>query len=252
MLFVNADDYGRNQETTHRILTCYSARRIHSASAMTHMIDSQRAADLALECQLPTGLHLNLDHDFSATTIPTKLRDHHQAVATYLRLTKFNQIVFNPFLRNSFDYVFQAQWDEFCRLYGQAPQRLDGHHHMHLCTNILISGLIPRGIRVRKNFTFFSGEKSSLNRFYRHLIDRFLESRFVCTDFFFSMKPVSTSRLKRIVALSRSSNVELMAHPQLDNEFLYLRSDEWDFLTSDKTEYKKGYTVFRRTNSISH
>src|SRR4030043_1787964 len=161
MLFVNADDLGWNREITDRILTCYNQKRIHSGSAMTFMSDSARAADLAQENQLPIGLHLNFNEGFTCKNTPVKLKEHHRAVAAYLSARKWSQVLYNPFLQNSFEYVFQAQWDEFYRLYGVQPQRLDGHHHMHLCMNMLFSGKLPEGIRIRKNFTFYLGEKDN-------------------------------------------------------------------------------------------
>jgi len=227
MLIVNADDFGWDKETTDRILTCYRQGRLHSASAMTFMIDSERAADLAIENQLPTGLHINFDQDLTTRTTPAKFREHHRDVSDYLKARKWHQVLYNPFLRNSFDYVFQAQWDEFCRLYGEAPQRLDGHHHMHLCMNMLFSGKLPEGIRIRRNFTFYLGEKDHINRLYRHLVDRWLRSRFICTDSFFSMKPIEPERIRRIVLLSKSADVELMVHPGEDKEYQYLLSEDW-------------------------
>jgi chitin disaccharide deacetylase len=227
MFFINADDLGCTKEITDRILVCYNKKRIHSASAMTFMIDSERAADLARADQLPTGLHLNLDQDLTAAAIPAQLGNHHQAVSDYLRARKWNQVIYNPFLRNSFDYVFQAQWDEFCRLYGEAPQRLDGHHHMHLCMNLLVSGKIPKGIRVRHNFTFYPGEKSPINRLYRYLIDRWLQKRFICTDSFFSMQPINQEKLQRLIELAKSSDVEIMVHPGWENDYVFLMSSEW-------------------------
>jgi predicted glycoside hydrolase/deacetylase ChbG (UPF0249 family) len=234
MLFVNADDLGFSQQASHRILKCFRQQRIHAASAMTFMADSERAADLAKANQLPTGLHLNLDQDFTAAGIPIKLREHHRAVSNYLKTRKWNQIIYNPFLKNSFDYVFQAQWDEFHQLYGEVPKRVDGHHHMHLCMNMLLSGRLPTGIRIRRNFTFFRGEKNSFNLIYRHIVDQWLVSRFVCTDSFFSMKPIDLERLNRLVSLARSSEVEIMVHPGWDNEYVFLLSPEWENLISDK------------------
>jgi predicted glycoside hydrolase/deacetylase ChbG (UPF0249 family) len=236
MLFVNADDLGCTKEITDRILICYSRKRIHSASAMTFMCDSERAAALAIEIQLPTGLHINLDQALTGQTVPAKLRDHHRAVSAYLKARKWNQVLYNPFLRTSFDYVFQAQWDEFCRLYGDAPQRLDGHHHMHLCMNMLASGKIPKGIRIRRNFTFYPGEKDAANRLYRYLVDRWLNSKFICTDSFFSMKPIDRAKLQKWVLLSKSSDVEIMVHPGVENEYLFLLSPEWAGLISQANQ----------------
>ena len=227
MLYVNADDLGWNEEITDRILNCYHQGRIGSASAMTFMRDSERAAGLARENNLPVGLHLNLTLDFTGKVVSPNLRDHHCSVASYLNSRKLNQVLYNPFLHKAFDYVFQSQWEEFVRLYGEQPTRLDGHHHMHLCMNMLFLNKYPKGIRMRRNFTFSSGEKGPINRLYRYLVDRWLTSRFQCTDLFFSLKPIETERIRRIVSLSKSADVELMVHPGVDKEYHYLMSEDW-------------------------
>lgn len=236
MLIVNADDYGWEVETTDRILTCFTRKRIHSASAMTFMADSERAADLACETQLPVGLHLNFDEKLTGPATSASLRDHHQATAAYLNARKWNQVLYNPFLRNAFDYVFQAQWDEFIRLYHEEPQRLDGHRHMHLCMNILLSGKIPKGIKIRRNFTFYRGEKNPINRLYRHLVDWWLQSNFLCTDSFFSMKPIDLAKLHRLVTLSKTADMEIVVHPGWENEYTFLLSPEWDTLMSQSDQ----------------
>jgi predicted glycoside hydrolase/deacetylase ChbG (UPF0249 family) len=226
MLFVNADDLGWTKEITNRILTSYHQRRIHAASAMTFMKDSERAADLARKGNLPVGLHLNLTLDFTGEVVPPNLRDQHRLVAIYLNSRKLNQVLYNPFLHKAFDYVFQAQWEEFVRLYGEQPTRLDGHHHMHLCMNMLFLNKYPKGMKVRRNFTFSSGEKGPINRIYRYLVDRWLTSRFQCKDYFFSLKPIEPERIKRIVLLSKSADVELMVHLGVDKEYHYFLSED--------------------------
>jgi len=227
MLLVNADDFGLSGDSTDRAISCYQSFRIHSASAMVFMEDSERAADLAARCGMQVGLHLNLIQPFTLRQIDDTLRQHHQAVTGYLSARKLNQLLFNPFLSTAFEYVFRAQWEEFCRLYGSPPSRLDGHHHMHLCMNMILSRIVPRGLRLRRNFTFGPGQKSWLNRAYRSAIDRHLASRFQCTDSFFSVEPIDAERLRRIVAMSRSSDVELMVHPERDEEYSFLMSGEW-------------------------
>jgi chitin disaccharide deacetylase len=235
MLIINADDYGLNTKTTDNILSCFTRKRIHSTSAMTFMSDSERAADLARENQMPVGLHLNLDELFTGPAIPSTLIEHHNKMTIYLKGRKWNQILYNPFLRNTFDYVFQAQWDEFTRLYHKEPKRLDGHHHLHLCMNMLLSGKIPNGITIRRNFTFYRGEKNPINRLYRRLVDWWLESNFSCADSFFSMKPIDLSTLQRLVVLSETSDVEIMVHPGMENEYLFLLSSEWGKLIFQET-----------------
>lgn len=233
MLYVNADDLGWTKDITDRILRCYSQRRIHTASVMTFMNDSERASKLAIDNKLDVGLHLNLTQEFTGQAATNTLQSHQMAVSDYLNARKINQVLFNPFLRHSFDYVFQAQWEEFHRLYGKVPTRFDGHHHMHLCMNMLASGRLPRGIKIRRNFTFGPGEKDPLNRLYRYLVDRWLKSRFLCTDSFFSMAPIDQGRLQRLVLMSKLSDVELMVHPGVENEYRYLLSDNWLNLISE-------------------
>lgn len=228
MLFVNADDWGRTQQITDRIWTCFVRKRIHAASAMAYMADSKRSAEMAQENQLPIGLHLNLDQELTAKNIPAKLLEHHNAVSGYLKRWKWNQVIFNPFLCRSFDYVFQSQWDEFIRLYGEAPTRLDGHHHLHLSMNMLLSGKIPKGIKVRRNFTFQPGEKNIINLLYRYIIDLFLTSHYVCTDFFFSMAPINIQKINNIVLTAKSYDVEIMVHPDIDEEYNFLLSHGWE------------------------
>lgn len=227
MLLINADDWGWEEEVTDRILRCHRQGGIQAASGMTFMEDSERAAGLAQENNLPVGLHLNLTLDFTWRAVPSNLKKRHRAIAGYLNGRKWNQLLYNPFLQKDFDYVFQSQWEEFIRLYGKSPARLDGHHHMHLCMNMLLLNKYPKGIRVRRNFTFDQGEKSWMNRLYRYLIDRWLTPRFHCTDHFFSLKPIDRERIRKILLLSKSKEVELMVHPSADEECSYLLSEDW-------------------------
>lgn len=200
---------------------------------MTFMKDSERAAELAGQNSLPVGLHLNFTQDFTGENVTANMRSQHKRVAAYLKAHKLNQILYNPMLRKAFGYVFQAQWDEFCRLYGEDPKRLDGHQHMHLCMNMLFSGHFPKGIKIRRNFTFCPGEKGPMNRLYRYLVDYWLKSRFRCTDHFFSFKPINLDKIRRILELSKSSGVELMVHPGVEEEYQFLLSPEWAKLILD-------------------
>lgn len=237
MLLINADDWGRCEQSTDRIFNCYVHGKIQSASAMVFMSDSQRAAEVALKEDLPLGLHLNLTEAFTGQNVSEKLRKHHSVVAGYLRRRRFNQVLFNPMIHDSLHYIFQNQWEEFWRLYKEQPKRLDGHHHMHLCMNMLWSGKLPRGIKLRRNFTFFRGEKNSFNRLYRYCVDRWLQSRFSCLDYFFSLAPINQEKLRSIIILSRSFDVEIMVHPGVEEEYGFLMSSEWSDIVSEASVY---------------
>jgi predicted glycoside hydrolase/deacetylase ChbG (UPF0249 family) len=227
-LIINADDWGLNRETTDCIHACVRYKTVSSASAMVFMEDSVRASELAREEAIHTGLHLNLTEPFSAPSVAGLLAEHHAKVASYLRRRRANQAFFHPGLMRSFDYTVQAQLEEYSRLYGAPPMRLDGHHHMHLCANVLFGGLMPTGTFVRRNFSFRPGEKRFANRWYRQFIDRILARHHRLTDFFFALAPVdSPDRLTRIFSLSQSSSVEVETHPAVQEEYYLLTSDKF-------------------------
>jgi chitin disaccharide deacetylase len=228
MLLINADDWGFDRYVTDSILSCYKNKRITSTSAMVFMEDSERAAELALDNGLEVGLHLNFTDRFTSDKSPPTLHEYQQRIARFLLKSKFCSVLYNPFLRRPFEYVYRRQHDEFVRLYGKVPAHVDGHRHMHLCANVLVDRLIPKNYKVRRNFSFYPGEKDSLNRLYRYGVDFVLKQRYICPDFFFSIASVhANGRLLRIVELSQLHNVELMVHPQKPDEYEYLMSVEY-------------------------
>lgn len=227
VLILNADDWGRDCQNTDRSLECVRRGAVTSVSAMVFMEDSKRAAAIACEQGIGTGLHLNFTTPFSEPGTPTQLIEHQQRLAYYLRRHRLAQVVFHPGLVSSFKYVVVAQLQEFARLYGAEPTRLDGHHHMHLCSNVLLGGLLPPGTLVRRNFSFQPGEKSLYNRLYRKIADRILARHHRLTDFFFSLPPLNPpSRLERIFSLASQFTVEVETHPVNPEEYRFLTGGE--------------------------
>jgi len=194
VLIINADDWGRTAEITDRIFECALVGTVSSASAMVFMEDSARAAALARERGVDVGLHLNFTTPFSAPDCPPRLVEHQQRLHRYLRSNRLAQVVYHPGLAGSFKYVVAAQLEEFRRLYGAEPDRIDGHHHMHLCANVFLGELMPAGTLVRRNFSFAPGEKSWINRFYRKSLDRRLKRRHrLVSDLSFWMMPACSA-----------------------------------------------------------
>lgn len=223
-LIVNADDWGRDAHTTTCILDCVKRKAVSAVSAMVFMDDSERAAMLALEHAIDAGLHLNLTAAFTGSCSPT-LAEHQRRVAAYLRRPRMAYAVFNPTLTGSFEYVVAAQLEEFQRLFGAAPQRVDGHHHAHLCANVLLTRLVPSGTLMRRSFSFEPGQPV-LNRTYRRIVDGFLERRYRTVDGLFSLAPVnSPSRLERIRSLAQSAVIEVETHPTQADEYAFLTGD---------------------------
>ncbi|HYI93654.1 MAG TPA: ChbG/HpnK family deacetylase [Bryobacteraceae bacterium] len=230
LLIVNADDWGRDTETTDSMLECLSEHAISSVSAMVFMEDSARAAEIALMRGIDAGLHLNFTTPFSASRVPNALLEHHRRISAYLRSWRLAQVFFHPGLVSSFEYVVRAQCEEYARLYRSAPRRLDGHHHMHLCANVTRKQLLPTGTLIRRNFSFIAGEKTFANRLYRRHLDNKLARRHTLTDFLFSLPPMEpVVRIDRIIALARQHTIELETHPvkAAERQFLLTTVPGW-------------------------
>lgn len=222
VIIVNADDWGRDVTTTDRMLECARHEAISSVSAMVFMGDSERAAELAREHNVDAGLHLNLTLAFSANQCPERLKEEQGKLAQVLRRHRYSPAVNRPGLARVFDYVVKAQLEEYERLYGAPPRRIDGHQHMHLCANIISQGLLPVGTIVRRNFTFEPGEKGYFNRLYRRWEDRQLAKRYPMSDFFFDLQPLEPRRLERFGELALQYDVELEAHVIFDDQYRFL------------------------------
>jgi len=232
MLIVNADDWGRSRRESDLALTCYRERRITAVSAMVFMEDSARAADAAKEAELDVGLHLNLTEAFTANHVPARLHDVQSRIAAFLKRNKYSKVLYSFHLRDHFRIAYELQAEEFYRLYGKQPSHVDGHQHMHHCSNMLLEEIIPRGQQVRRNFSFWPGEKSSLNRAYRGATDWWLGRRYRLTDYFFSLlQCLETNRLDRITKLAQTACVELMTHPVNAEEYAFLMSDAYSEMT---------------------
>jgi len=235
LLIINADDWGRDARTTDRILDCALLGTLSSVSAMVFMEDSERAAEMARESGIDAGLHLNLTARFSAPHCSAQLLECHRRVSAYLLRHPLARVVFHPGLVRSFEYVVSAQMDEFQRLYKKPPDRLDGHHHAHLCANVLVQELLPEGLFVRRNFSFQPSEKSWGNRLYRRIVDGLLARRHRLVDFFFSLAPLEPERrLQRIFLLARQYAVEVGTHP--------INQQEYEFLAGER--------IFRWTKEV--
>jgi predicted glycoside hydrolase/deacetylase ChbG (UPF0249 family) len=242
-LIITADDWGRSGAETNAALDCYLQGALTTVSAMVFMDDSERAADLARENAVPTGLHLNFTQCFSASCTSSRLRDCQRRVQRFLLSSKFALLLYNPFLRKDFSYLCESQTEQFVKLYGQMPAHIDGHQHMHLCSNLLLAYSYPLGQRVRRSFTFHAGEKSFMNRGYRMLVDRWLKRRYVITDFFFSLSHyLCFEKLARVVELAKLATVELMTHP--------IRHEEYNFLLSG--EYQAAVVALMCSTGLAH
>jgi|SRR5215469_361226 len=241
-LIVNADDWGKRPAATNRIFDCIRIGAVSSTSAMVFMEDSERSAELAREHTVDAGLHLNLTSKFSAPGVPARLMELQQKIARVLRERRVAQALFHPALASAFEYVVKAQLEEFERLYGAVPNRVDGHHHMHLCANVQWQRLLPKGIMARRNFTFSRGEKGAFNLIYRGVQDRMLAWRHPITDYFFDLAPLDRERLVKVLEIARGANVEVETHPERPAEYEFLMRGDLQRLGFDVTVLR-GYRL---------
>jgi len=226
-LVINADDWGFDIATTAASYECIRKERVSSVSAMMWMKDSARAAELALCEGIDAGLHLNLTTEPYEMSSFEKMRSDFQKVASFLRINKFSSLFFNPILIASFKRIVEAQIEEYERLYKNPVGRVDGHHHMHLCSNVLLQNLLPPGVVVRRSFTFSRGEKSALNYKYRSLVDQYLVRRWKIVDKFYALPPMDSLRVEKIINEARNCMVEVETHPVIAGEGSYLLGDQF-------------------------
>jgi chitin disaccharide deacetylase len=226
MLIVNADDWGRSRSETDIILKCCSQGRVTAVSAMVFMEDSDRAAAVAKDAGLDVGLHLNFSQPFTGRAASEALERSHARIVRFLSRSKYALLMYHPGLRKEFRSGYQAQVEEFELLYGKPPSHIDGHQHLHLCTNLLLDPCLPRGAIVRRNFSFGPGEKGALNRCYRRVVDAALARRYRMTDYFFALsRSLCLNSLDRVYAMAKAATVELMTHPIVGREQGYLMSE---------------------------
>src|SRR5208282_2312898 len=96
LLIVNADDWGRDHDTTERTLECVRRSSVSSVSAMVFMEDSESAAATAQEHGIDAGLHLNFTTPFSVNGTSAQLIAHQQRLSQYLRRNRYARAVFHP------------------------------------------------------------------------------------------------------------------------------------------------------------
>jgi len=236
MLWINADDVGRTCAETDAALRCVRRGRLTSVSAMVFMDDSERAAELLRDEGIPVGIHVNFTEAFSAPAVPASVSASQSRVRPFLASHKYAMLIYNPFLRKDFRVLYEYQCEEFMRLYQREPMHVDGHEHMHLCTNMLASGLIRQGQRVRRQQSFWPDQGRLLNRTYRGLIDQFLVRQYETVDHFLELAHyVEGSRMVKVAELARTNTVEVMAHPAMPAEYSYLMSDDFGQLLKGLT-----------------
>jgi predicted glycoside hydrolase/deacetylase ChbG (UPF0249 family) len=230
-LMINADDWGASAATTDAIARCFDAGALTAASAMVHMADSARAASLARQRGLPVGLHLNLSQPFDGADVPEDVRLRQARVARRFAHMRLRRWLYDPSSREVVSRAIADQLGEFERLYGERPRRLDGHLHVHLCPDVLLSRALPHTVWLRPARTSAARRTASALGALQNARGRWLRSRFPMSDYFFSIEDIHPelggSGLGAALDLAATGNVEVMTHPPRPRESELLLSPDW-------------------------
>jgi chitin disaccharide deacetylase len=233
LLIVNADDWGGFREGTDAIDECFKIDAISSTTAMVHMSDSRRAAELALERGWPVGLHLNLTQPFDAPDVQTAVRQRQRRLCAHFANLRARRWIpsADPRLHALIADEVRDQLEQFAVLYGGEPTHIDSHQHVHVCPDVFLSTALPRGARVRQTISPPPSAPPGLRMLARRAKHRLLAHRFVTTSCFWAARELSATDgaipIAIAAALSRERSVEIMVHPSFERELRVLRSHAW-------------------------
>jgi predicted glycoside hydrolase/deacetylase ChbG (UPF0249 family) len=229
LLIVTANDWGGEIRATDGIAACFRGSRITGATAMVYMADSKRASDLAREEGLSLGLHLNLTQPFDDPATPRPVQERQRRLLGHFARLRLRRWTYRPFLRSSVASAIADQLEAFRSLYGAEPTHIDGHEHVHICPEVLLSRALPRGTPIRTAHGWRSGVGPG--DIARRLRQRAIARRFATTDYFFSVRSLvprfGGTGLQAALELSDRASVEVMTHPAVSDELEYLLSDAW-------------------------
>jgi predicted glycoside hydrolase/deacetylase ChbG (UPF0249 family) len=231
LLIVSADDWGLDAATTDAIHECFRAGAVTSVTAMVHMSDSARAAEISSSGGEPIGLHVNLTEAFTDAGCPEPIRARQARVARYFAGPEWRMWGLSPRLFTTIEACIAEQLETFRRLYGRDPTHVDGHEHVHQSLGVMFARSLPHGTKMRPSFTFMPGEKSLANRLTRVLVNRIMRIRFRVPRYFFSIRDMHPALggegLEHKLDLANGHTVEVMTHPAVPDERAVLLDDEW-------------------------
>jgi predicted glycoside hydrolase/deacetylase ChbG (UPF0249 family) len=218
MLIVNADDMGASPSTTDPVIACFAAGTITSTSAMVWMPDTDRAAALARERDLPVGLHLNFTLPFGADVVPAPVRARQLEVTHLFTAPGARPGDPHPGAAPLIAAAIADQLAQFRAQFGE-PTHIDGHHHIHVARAVLAQ--LPRSLPIRPPLHPDSGRPFGQ----RWLIRRF-RGPATCLAFE-RVHPALGGEGLAVLEPARRQVVEVMVHPTQPAERAALDGPEW-------------------------
>jgi predicted glycoside hydrolase/deacetylase ChbG (UPF0249 family) len=232
MLIVNADDWGLRREVTDAILACWQAGAITSASGMTQMADSRRAAKLMADHRIPLGLHLNLTTPFTATEASDEARRRQERACDYFADARYRRFAFDPRVRALLDRCVSDQLEGYAEDYGAPPTHADGHEHIQVCPTVLSTRALGSIRTLRPAQSFPRGRSPLPKRLHRAGVNWLVGRRFEAVRFL-SLRDLHPelggSGIEReLASVEAGRDVELMVHPAWSDERRVLLSASWN------------------------
>jgi chitin disaccharide deacetylase len=238
LLVVNADDWGGFREGTDAIETCFAIGAVSSTTAMVHMADSQRAAELARERGRPAGLHLNLTQPYDAAIVPAPVRERQLRLCAYFRALPRRRWTLSPDPRvhRLVADGIRDQLEEFHERYAREPTHVDSHHHVHVCPDVFLSRALCPGTRVRQALSYAPGAsprgaKGLAKGLARRAKQELLARRFLTTEWFWCAGELSDGDgavpIADAAAWAATRAIEIMVHPSFASDLEVLRSEAW-------------------------
>jgi predicted glycoside hydrolase/deacetylase ChbG (UPF0249 family) len=251
LLVVNADDWGGFCEGTDAIESCFAIGAISSTTAMVHMADSHRAAELAREHERPTGLHLNLTQPYDAPAVPAPVRERQLRLCAHFATLARRRWTLSPDPRvhRLIADGIRDQLEEFRERYEREPTHVDSHHHVHVCPDVFLSRALARGTRVRQALSFAPGTgRRGVKGLARGAKQRLLARRFLTTERFWCAGELSDGDgavpIAQAAAYAVTHAIEIMVHPSFASDITVLRSEAWLSVLHDAP--LASYTALRR------
>jgi chitin disaccharide deacetylase len=218
VLIVNADDLGASPSATDPVIECFRAGVITSASGMVWLPDSERAARLAREHDLPVGLHLNLTLPFAADDVPLEVRERQLALTRAFSSKSWRLPADRAPDGPLIGAAISDQLQRFREQFGE-PTHVDGHHHVHVHTAVLAH--LPRELPIRPPL----GDRSARPFGQRWLLRRF-RGPDACLDFE-RLHPALGGDGFGGLAQAQRRTLAVMVHPARAQEREALLSAEW-------------------------
>jgi predicted glycoside hydrolase/deacetylase ChbG (UPF0249 family) len=207
---------------------------------MVWMPDSERAATLARERNMPVGLHLNLTLPFRGGHVPGLARELQAELAERFDAGSWNEADVrsrkpDPRIQEAIAHqlgAFRAQFGE--------PTHIDGHHHIHVHPDVLLC--LPRDLPVRSVLRAPNRLGASPDR-----RDKLLHQWFRAPDGcvgFQQIHPEFGGAGLDVLSYSHGRILEVMVHAQIPKERSALHGPEWrDALASLEL---RSYRALRR------